>query len=169
MQVRSSLKPVCGTVLISDQDSLESQRITGVAGKNNLCLIKLKSKLSVTESMQNLIEENISVEQIGQHMEGEENVLSFSIVKDDEKFVVEKISKKFEHEIIRNLSKVSVAGYGLQSCLDVSKKLFSICEDRQIRVLMLTTSETKVSILLEVDDCSDVIRDVHRAFSLDAN
>jgi aspartate kinase len=67
-----------------------------------------------------------------------------------------------------NIAKVSVVGIGMRSHSGVAEKMFRALADRKINILMISTSEIKISCVVEGDAGDDALRTVHDAFGLAA-
>ncbi|MCR9231981.1 MAG: aspartate kinase [bacterium] len=66
-----------------------------------------------------------------------------------------------------NLSKVSIVGSGMRNNYGVASRMFSILADADINVGMITTSEIKVTVLVDRDQCDEAVRVIHNGFELD--
>jgi aspartate kinase len=66
-----------------------------------------------------------------------------------------------------NLSKVSIVGSGMRHHYGVASRMFSILADANINVGMITTSEIKVTVLVDRDQCEEAVRAIHNGFELD--
>ncbi len=69
-------------------------------------------------------------------------------------------------ESYNNLSKVSIVGHGMQTHTGVAAQMFRILADCGINIEMVTTSEIKVSVLIDRQACDDAVRAVHDGFAL---
>jgi aspartate kinase len=65
-----------------------------------------------------------------------------------------------------NVSKVSVVGAGMRTHTGVAAQMFQSLAEAGISIGMITTSEIKISVLVDRDRCDDAVRAVHRGFSL---
>jgi aspartate kinase len=84
---------------------------------------------------------------------------------------LEKIKDAVEFEsIITNTDvvKVSAVGVGMRSNAGVAAKMFKTLADRGINIVAITTSEIKVSVLIQEDYTELAVRVLHTAFGLDA-
>lgn len=64
------------------------------------------------------------------------------------------------------LAKVSIVGHGMQSHSGVAAQMFQILADHNINIGMVTTSEIKVSVLIDRDQCDAAVNAIHEGFSL---
>jgi len=67
------------------------------------------------------------------------------------------------------VSKISVVGVGMKSHAGVASTMFSALADRKINILAITTSEIKVSVLIDEDETELAVRILHTAYGLDAD
>jgi aspartate kinase len=65
------------------------------------------------------------------------------------------------------LSKVSIVGHGMQTHTGVAARMFQVLAKHQINIKVVTTSEIKISVLIDRDRCSDAVLAVHEGFELD--
>ena len=66
-----------------------------------------------------------------------------------------------------NIAKVSVVGVGMRSHAGVASKLFKVLADHGINILMISTSEIKVSVVIDKNKAEDAVQALHDAFELD--
>ncbi|QDV16669.1 Aspartokinase [Gimesia panareensis] len=66
-----------------------------------------------------------------------------------------------------NLSKVSIVGSGMRNHYGVASRMFSILAEANINVGMITTSEIKVTVLVDRNQCDEAVRVIHNGFELD--
>ncbi len=66
-----------------------------------------------------------------------------------------------------NVSKISVVGLGMKNQPGVARRMFRALADKGINILMITTSEIKISVLVDRDSALEALRTVHAAFELD--
>lgn len=66
-----------------------------------------------------------------------------------------------------NLSKVSIVGSGMRNHYGVASRMFTILAEANINVGMITTSEIKVTVLVDRDQCDEAVRVIHDGFELD--
>ena len=66
-----------------------------------------------------------------------------------------------------NVAKVSVVGLGMATQTGVAERMFRALADAGINLVMITTSEIKISVLVARDEANEALRTVHQAFALD--
>jgi len=69
----------------------------------------------------------------------------------------------------KDIAKVSIIGVGMRSHAGVAAQMFSILAEKGINIQAITTSEIKVSVLIELDHIEKAMRALHSAYELDQN
>ena len=117
---------------------------------------------------------NISVDMIVQNVGAEAKAdISFTVPKDElpttlqavEAAAAELGAEGFSHD--DSVSKISVVGVGMATQTGVAQRMFRALADAGVNILMITTSEIKISVLVSRDQAAAALRAVHRAFELD--
>jgi len=67
-----------------------------------------------------------------------------------------------------NVAKISVVGVGMRSHAGVAATMFKTLADRGINIIAISTSEIKVSVLIDTDETELAVRVLHTAYGLDA-
>ena len=70
-------------------------------------------------------------------------------------------------EINTNISKISVIGMGMMSQSGVAKKMFTTLAENSINILAISTSEIKISVLIDKDKTEKAVNALHDVFQLD--
>ena len=178
LQVLSSFTGKKGTMLVKETKSLENQVIRGIAHSNNealITLVEVKNKPGVSALIFNaLATEGINVDMIVQSasLKDEKVTYGYTVAKSDAtktKAVMLKIQKKlsFKEVIInKNICKVSVVGLGMKTNSGVANTLFSHLAKYNINVHVISTSEIKISILIDAKYKELAIRTLHDGFKL---
>ncbi|MBV68504.1 MAG: aspartate kinase [Pelagibacterales bacterium] len=178
LQVLSSFTGKKGTMLVKETKSLENQIIRGIAHSNNealITLVEVKNKPGVSALIFNaLATEGINVDMIVQSasLKDEKVTYGYTVAKSDAtktKAVMLKIQKKlsFKEVIInKNICKVSVVGLGMRTNSGVANTLFSHLAKYNINVHVISTSEIKISILIDAKYKELAIRTLHDGFKL---
>lgn len=184
LQVLSSFEDKPGTMIVDEQDfedsEMEKQLITGIAHDKNeakVTLISVADKPgSVAAIFSPLAEANVNVDMIVQNFAREtgNTDVTFTVPSDDlakSLDVLEKAKNEIGFREIAhdtNVCKVSVVGVGMRSHAGVAATMFQTLADRGINVMAITTSEIKVSVLIEEDYTELAVRVLHTAYGLDA-
>jgi aspartate kinase len=184
LQVLSSFEDKPGTMIVDEQDiedsEMEKQLITGIAYAKNEAKVTLTSVAdkpgSVAAIFAPLAQGDINVDMIVQNFAREtgNTDVTFTVPSDDlarsldilEKARDEIGYREMTHDI--NVCKVSVVGVGMRSHAGVASTMFQTLADRGINIMAITTSEIKVSVLIEEDYTELAVRVLHTAYGLDA-
>jgi len=176
LRVRPSYSDGPGT-LIAPQNGTAQPVVTGVAFVRNealVTLIGLPDQPGVMSSLFTALSSaRIPVDMVVQNAaaEGLANV-SFTVSEDELPAAMEVVAaaaRTLSAQSIQKttgLSKVSIVGHGMQTHTGVAARLFQILSDSNIRIHVVTTSEIKISVLIDSDRCNDAILAVHSGFGL---
>lgn len=184
LQVLSSFEDKPGTMIVDEtefeESEMEKQLITGIAYDKNEAKVTLKSVAdkpgSVAAIFAPLAEANINVDMIVQNFAREtgNTDVTFTVPAADlprSLDVLEKAKDAIGYREIAhdtNVCKVSVVGVGMRSHAGVASTMFQTLADRGINIMAITTSEIKVSVLIEEDYTELAVRVLHTAYGLDA-
>jgi aspartate kinase len=184
LQVLSSFEDKPGTMIVDEQDiedsEMEKQLITGIAYAKNEAKVTLTSVAdkpgSVAAIFTPLAEANVNVDMIVQNFAREtgNTDVTFTVPSDDLAKSLDVLAKAKDEIGYREIShdtnvcKVSVVGVGMRSHAGVAATMFQTLADRGINIMAITTSEIKVSVLIEEDYTELAVRVLHTAYGLDA-
>jgi aspartate kinase len=176
--VRSSFKDTPGTLILSAEESTP-RPASGVALAKDEARITLENVPDQPGSSHSLfsalaaagIAVDMIVQNVGQQGRAD---ISFTVPADDLAESLE-LSRRVatalgatgvSHDA--DLAKVSVVGVGMERAEGVAGRMFSALAHEGINVRMITTSEIKISVLVDRGDATAAVRAVHRAFGLEA-
>jgi len=178
IHVRSSFNEEVGTMVVSEDANMEKVVVSGVTHNKNEARITLK-KVPDTPGIASRIlspvsEAGIIVDMIIQNTRsGNLTDLTFTVGKTDYKAAME-VSEKTAKEINaqevvgdENIAKVSVIGVGMRSHYGVAAKMFATLAAENINILMISTSEIRISCVIEEKYTELAVRSLHTAFGLD--
>ncbi|HEU4970052.1 aspartate kinase [Sphingomonas sp.] len=183
LQVLSSFDDRPGTMIVGDDEigeDMERQFITGIAHDKNEAKITLTEVPdrpgAVASIFAPLAEANINVDMIVQniaHSTGSTDV-TFTVPSAELAKSLDVLEKakgaigytRMVHDT--NVSKITIVGVGMKSHAGVAAKMFRTLGDRGINIQAITTSEIKVSVLIEEDYTELAVRVLHTAYGLDA-
>jgi len=172
--VRSSLNTSEGTVVKEDA-KMEKMLVSGVAADKDtarIALIGLKDEPGVAFRLFNhLARHNINVDMILQSVGRDATKdISFTVSEDNADEAVEIVERHFhEYEKIdvdKEVAKVSIVGAGMQSNAGVAAKMFECLYDEAINIKMISTSEIRVSVLIDEKHTEKAMNAVHDKFGL---
>ena len=178
LHVLSSFTGKKGTMLIKDTKNLENQVVRGIAHSNNealISLVEVKNKPGISAVIFDaLASEKINVDMIVQSssLKDKKVTYSYTVTKNDAhktKVAMEKIKKKLSYKevvINKNICKVSVVGLGMKTSSGVANKMFSQLAKHNINIHVISTSEIKISILIDDKYKELAIRSLHDGFGL---
>lgn len=177
IHVRSSFNHNEGTWVVPEEKQMEDVLVSGVAVDKNeakVTLIGVPDKPGIAAKIfRPLSESNIVVDMIIQNIsDAGRTDLTFTVPRADLKKTVEMIKKSLP-EIAEAgiktddaIAKVSVVGVGMRSHAGVAQKTFEILASEGINILMISTSEIKISVVVEAKYAELAVRVLHDGFGL---
>ena len=173
-----------GTMIVTDEElensDVERQLITGIAADKNEAKITLTRVPDRPGAVSNifapLAEANINVDMIIQNVgrdKGETDV-TFTCPQADLARCTDILQNAREaigyNRLISDtkVAKISVVGVGMKSHAGVASTMFTALADRKINIQAISTSEIKVSVLIDEDETELAVRVLHTAYGLDA-
>jgi aspartate kinase len=173
-----------GTIIVSDEElenlTVERQLITGIAHDKNeakLTLTRVPDRPgAVAHIFSPLADAAINVDMIIQNVardKGETDV-TFTVPQSDLARCTDILENQREaigyNRLIADtkVAKISVVGVGMKSHAGVASTMFSALADRKINIQAISTSEIKVSVLIDEDETELAVRVLHTAYGLDA-
>ena len=177
--VRSSFNNERGTLVTKEDKEMEKEVVSGVTydrDQAKITIVNVPDKPGIAARLFTPIsDQNIVVDMIIQNasVEGFTD-LTFTVPKKDMK-EVQAILKKVAKEIganrieyDENISKVSMVGVGMKSHAGVASRMFAALASEGINILMISTSEIKISCVVESKYTELAVRVLHDAFHLDS-
>ena len=178
VHVRSSFSEEEGTMVVNEDSVMERLIVSGITHNKDAARITLKKVPDqpgvAAKIFLPIADAKILVDMIIQNTRAQGLTdLTFTVSKKDfrkaleiENQVAEEIGaeKVFGDE---NIAKVSVTGVGMRSHSGVASKMFSILADENINILMISTSEIRISCIIEEKYAELAVRVLHNAFGLD--
>jgi aspartate kinase len=176
--VRSSFSDTEGTWIIPETAEMEQVVVAGAALVKDEARVTIWGVPDEPASMHyifaRIAEHNIVVDMIVQNVatDGQSQV-SFTVLRGElheTLHVAREVSREIgaggvHHE--DNVSKASVVGVGMRTHSGVADRMFAALAAEGINIKMITTSEIKISVLVDRERAADALRAVHRAFRLD--
>ena len=174
LEVLSSMVNVPGTI-VKEKVKMEKMLINGVAKDDNVARVsivsvpdrpglafKIFSKLSAND-----VNVDIILQSIGRNNTKD---ISFTIQRDDLKKTLKILNDYIDtigaEKVIfdEGVSKVSIVGAGMESHPGVAAKMFEALFDAQINIQMISTSEIKISVLIDSNDSNHAVSVIHNKF-----
>ncbi len=177
-EVRSSFNNNPGTIVKQEVSSMEDVVVRGVALDKNQSKVMVSnipdkpgSAAFIFEALSNA---NVIVDMIVQNM-GRNGVanLTFTVTRDDSdraRVAVEKVLTELgggEIALQGDVVKLSVVGIGMRSHSGVASSLFAALAEAKSNIQIISTSEIKISVLIDEAEAENAVRVVHTAFGLD--
>ena len=175
--VRSSLNTTEGTV-VKEGSKMEKMLVSGVAGDSDtarIAIIGLKDEPGVAFKLFNsLAKHNINIDMIlqsvGRH--GTKDI-SFTTNEDSADEAAKIISENFSEyeslDVNKEVGKVSFVGAGMQTNAGVAAKMFEALYDENINIRMISTSEIRVTVLINEKNLERAMNAIHEKFNLGDN
>ena len=178
LQVLSSITKESGTLVVDENKLIEKEIVSGVSYSNNeskLTLSGIADKPGISATIFGLLaNNNINVDMIVQNtsQDGVTANITFTVPK-NEIHNAEKLLEENQNlinfksiETDTNISKISVIGMGMMSQSGVAKKMFSTLADNSINILAISTSEIKISVLIDKKFSKIAVKSLHEAYNL---
>ncbi len=176
--VRSSFNQAPGTLVTKEDGGMEKVVITGITHDKNQTRITLKGapdRPGIAARIFNAIAKaNINVDMIVQNISSSDNAtdLSFTVSKAEADRAFELAQKIAEElgtigaSINKEVAKVSIVGVGMQSHFGVAAQMFETLSKAGINIKMISTSEIKISCIIDVKQMEAAVKALHDSFNL---
>ena len=173
LEVLSSLKRVPGTI-VKEVAKMEKMLVRGVTKDTDVARISITNIPNIPgiafKLFSKLAHANINVDIILQSVgrDGTKDI-TFTVSKDNTEGAVEAIHKTFDIDdknIIcdTSVAKISIVGAGMESHPGTASKMFEALFEHDINIDMISTSEIKISVLIDAKDADRAVSAVHKAF-----
>jgi aspartate kinase len=178
VRVLSSFNDNPGTLVTKEDSDMEKVVVSGVAYDKNQVKVTVQGvpdKPGVAARIFNTISDNnVVVDMIIQNIgEGGLTDMSFTVPKTDSKKIME-VMKKVVAEIgakdvnvKEGIAKISIVGVGMRSHSGVAAKMFSALAKEGINIMMISTSEIKISCVIDAKYTELAVRVLHDAFEME--
>ena len=181
LQVLSSLTNQEGTFIVNEKKLIEKEVVSGVSyskDESKITISGIPDKPGIAAKIFRILSRNnINIDMIVQNIsqDGISANLTFTVLKKDMKIsknLLEKNSKKILYKQLSTnseVAKISVIGMGMMSQSGVAEKMFQTLADQQINILAISTSEIKISVLIEKKYTEKALNSLHSAYRLGFN
>ena len=178
IQVRSSFNDAPGTLVVNEDNQMERQKISGIAysiDEAKITVVGLEDKPGIAASLfQALAAENVNVDMIVQSAStaAMKTDITFSVgagEADKAVSVIEAIKEKLPYDRIdaeKDVAKVSIIGTAMRTQAGIANKMFTSLADRGVNLQVISTSEIKISVLIDAAYTELAVRTLHDAFEL---
>ena len=178
IDVRSSFKKSLGTLITKRKNIVSNKIIRGVSFTKNdakVTLVGVKDKPGIAAAIfEPLYKNSINVDMVVQNISsnGKETDLTFTI-KSENLSKTERLLKKnkkisFRKIIVDNkVSKVSIVGVGMVTTPGVTYRMFNALAKKNINIIVISTSEIKISVLVNRKNINKAVSALHKEFNLE--
>jgi len=176
--VRSSFNQSPGTLVTKEDTKMEKIVVTGLAHDKNqarITIMGVPDRPGIAAAVfKALAGSNINIDMIVQNVSSADHStdISFTVSKSDGKKAFD-ITKKLSDEMgtrgvnmNSEVAKVSIVGVGMQSHFGVAARMFETLSKEGINIMMISTSEIKISCVIDEKDTEKAVRVLHDAFEL---
>ena len=179
VRVLSSFEPGNGTLISLEEKNMENGLVSGIAFQKDQVKFTLHG-VSDTPGMAYgilgpLSDANIEVDVIVQNVSvNGKTDFTFTVSKEDESMAAEvinglKSSLEFDDLLIdSSIAKVSLVGVGMRSHAGIASTAFKALSETGINIQMISTSEIKITIVIDENETDTAVTSLHRAFNLDS-
>ena len=178
LQVLSSLTNKTGTFIVDEKELIEKEIVSGVSYSKNESKVTISGildKPGISAKIFSLMtENNINVDMIVQNIsqDGISANITFTVNSKDHdltKSVLEKSKNYLKYKSLtsdKNVSKISVIGMGMMSQSGVAEKMFKTLAENEINILAISTSEIKISVLIDEKYTNIAVKSLHEVYNL---
>ena len=178
LEVKSTFTDRQGTIIF-DQESIDyTKSVTGVAYSKDdakITLIGVQDKPGVAANIFEPLSKNqINVDMVIQNISSDQKTtdITFTIKRDDLLKTIEilKNNKNIQYENMNHndkVAKISIVGAGMVSTPGVTYRMFRGLAEEKINILAISTSEIKLSVIIDERDTLKAIKKLHTIFELD--
>ena len=178
LQVLSSITKKTGTFIVDENKLIEKEIVSGVSYSNNeskLTLSGIADKPGISATIFGLLaNNNINVDMIVQNtsQDGVTANITFTVPNSEihnTKKLLEDNQNLIDFKSIEtdtNISKISVIGMGMMSQSGVAKNMFTTLAENSINILAISTSEIKISVLIDKKFTKIAVKSLHEAYNL---
>ena len=175
LRVLSSFNPDEGTLISFEENDMPSKVVSGIAFNRDECLIKVQGVPTGTQYLSKILklfaENGIEIDMINQVNHNFEKIdYAFTVHSNDYLQALELLSEDQAQLSAQNISglqavaKVSAVGMGMKSHSGVASLFFDALTQENINVVLVSTSEIKISVLIDEKYLELAVRALHKAF-----
>ena len=177
IEVKSSFVKKPGTLITNRSNIVKNKIITGISSTHNdakVSLIGVKDKPGVAASIFKPLSKNlINVDMVVQNISanGKETDLTFTIKSEDlnktKKIIKENTNINFRKLLFeKGVSKISIIGVGMITTPGVTFRMFQALANKKINIQVISTSEIKISVLIDKKSSKKALEVLHKEFKL---
>jgi len=178
IQVKSTFSERKGTKINSQENIDYNKAVAGVAYSKDdvkITLLGVDDKPGVAADIfEPLSKDQINVDMVIQNIstDGKKTDLTFTTKRQDSKNAISliKANKKIKYEKMNmndKVSKISIVGAGMVATPGITYKMFRSLAEEKINILAISTSEIKISVIIDEKSTIDAVKKLHKTFNLD--
>ena len=178
LEVRSTFTDRQGTKIFDQENIDYTKSVTGVAYSKDdakITIVGVEDKPGIAANVfEPLSKAQINVDMVIQNISSDEKTtdISFTIKRDEVSKTLEILKNESSIEfkdIIHNkkVAKISIVGAGMVSTPGVTYRMFRALSDENINILAISTSEIKLSVIIEENNTLNAVKKLHTIFDLD--
>ena len=178
LEVRSTFTDRQGTKIFDQENIDYTKSVTGVAYSKDdakITIVGVEDKPGIAANIfEPLSKAQINVDMVIQNISSDEKTtdISFTIKRDEVSKTLEILKNESSIEfkdIIHNkkVAKISIVGAGMVSTPGVTYRMFRALSDENINILAISTSEIKLSVIIEENNTLNAVKKLHTIFDLD--
>ena len=178
LEVRSTFTDRQGTKIFNQENIDYTKSVTGVAYSKDdakITLLGVQDKPGVAANIFEPLSKNqVNVDMVIQNISSDQKTtdITFTIKRDDLLKTIDiiKNNKNIKYQSLNhddNVSKVSIVGAGMVSTPGVTYRMFRALAEEKINILAISTSEIKLSVIMNENDTLKAIKKLHTIFDLD--
>jgi aspartate kinase len=178
LEVRSTFTERKGTRIFNQENIDYTKSVTGVAyskDDSKITVMSVEDRPGVAANIfEPLNKAQINVDMVIQNISSDQKTtdITFTVKRDDvskTKKILKNNNKINYKNIIHNdkVAKVSIVGAGMVSTPGVTYKMFRALSDEKINILAISTSEIKLSVIIEENNILKAVKKLHTIFDLD--
>ncbi|HJL95677.1 MAG: aspartate kinase [Gammaproteobacteria bacterium] len=178
IRVVSSFNEGEGTLVQEEKNIMERPIVSGISSVDTEAKLTIRGVPDIPGVAAKILgpisDAGIDVDVIVQNI-GADKTTDFTFTVDKSDFSkAEKILKETSNslgggqvEVDDQIAKISIVGRGMRAHAGIASKMFQALAENEINILMITTSEIKISVVISKDEMKDAVRALHDAFDLD--
>lgn len=178
IRVLSSFNAGEGTLIEEEDESMERPIVSGISSIDSEAKLTLRGVPDIPGVAAKILgpisEAGIEIDVIVQNISAENTTdFTFTVNEDDAEAaeaILLEMSNSFGGglvEVDSDIAKISIVGRGMRAHAGIASKMFEALANEEINILLITTSEIKISVVIKKDSMKDAIVCLHDAFDLD--
>tara|TARA_Y100001970_G_scaffold158998_1_gene194400 strand:+ start:19743 stop:20969 length:1227 start_codon:yes stop_codon:yes gene_type:complete len=178
IRVLSSFKKGKGTLVLEEEKIMEKPIVSGISSIDTEAKLTIRGVPDIPGIAAKILgpisESGIDVDVIVQNISAD-NTTDFTFTVDKENLlkaeeILRKTSKSLgggSIEVDDDIAKISLVGRGMRAHAGIATRMFQVLADNNVNILVITTSEIKISVVIKKEFMKDSVVALHKAFDLD--